>query len=169
MNIFSQGSEKNDSIFCFSTSNRFSCTSNDTKGTPVAGIGKAETIVGGSALLKIVGGSDAKKVDLLISFSEKGDLEEIRNLIASGVDVTRAKGLNGYNALHYASSNGRAAAVNELLKAGISVNSANDEEESPLHLACYAGHLLVSEQLIDNGANINRLFKIKIYCVLFEM
>ena len=47
--------------------------------------------------------------------------------------------------------------VAELLKHGAEVDARNDSGESPLHLACYAGQLLIVDMLLDKGADINAL------------
>jgi len=45
----------------------------------------------------------------------------------------------------------QAEGMTVIIKAGVDINCRNNSGETALHLASYSGHLLIVEQLIDNG------------------
>lgn len=60
-----------------------------------------------------------------------GNLEEIREIISSGVNVNSVNKVNGWSALHWASKRGHAKAVEALLDAGADKNIRNNKGELP--------------------------------------
>jgi ankyrin repeat protein len=44
--------------------------------------------------------------------------------------------------------------VLRLLSVGADVNAKNDDDKTPLHVACWKGHVAVVKQLVGHGANI---------------
>ena len=50
---------------------------------------------------------------------------------------------------------GHAHLIATLLRYGVPIDSKNSLGETALHLAAYSGKLLITEQLIDKGANID--------------
>ena len=100
--------------------------------------------------------SDAeKKVSLLVA-CDNGALQTVAVLIAQGMDVNSARGLNGALPLHMACSNGHLAVVDCLIRYGkADLEAQTDDRETPLHLAAYKGHLSVVELLLDNGSKVN--------------
>ena len=70
----------------------------------------------------------------------------------SGAD-SDAYARHGYNSLHLAAQGGYADTASVLMKEGrLSVNDQTEEGYSPLLLACYGGHIEVTEDLLAAGA-----------------
>lgn len=44
---------------------------------------------------------------------------------------------------------------NIVTKAGTSVHARNHSQQTPLHLACLAGNLVIAQLLIENGAKVD--------------
>lgn len=57
--------------------------------------------------------------------------------------------------LFSAAKSGDTEALRRLIAAGVSPNSANDEGQTPLHIAAVEGHLGAVQALIDSGADVN--------------
>jgi ankyrin repeat protein len=85
--------------------------------------------------------------------------EEIARLLiqnGSGAETNmEAREAENNTPLHYASDNGFADVVQELINNGADINSKCDCEWTPLHWACQNGHPKVVQILIDHGASIN--------------
>lgn len=64
-------------------------------------------------------------------------------------------GINDEPPLHDAAARGDVAAVEQLLKDGVNVNSKNSEGATPLHWAAFKGEVAVAKILLARGANIN--------------
>jgi ankyrin repeat protein len=128
------------------------------------------------SLLRIFDDRKNHQIDELIIAAESGNLVGIQSYIKaelgknlekkmndrdSGfstkvVHLDGVRGTGGFSLLHYAASRGHIHIVAELLaNSDISIDSRNDNNETPLHLAVYNGHMLTTEQLISNNANIN--------------
>ena len=99
------------------------------------------------SFLRLINSKRSSDENLVISFSEKGNVEGILDLIASGVDVSSVQGLNKYTALHHAVRNGNIFLIAELIKQGIPLEARTSLGETALHLAVYSGHLLATEQV----------------------
>ena len=52
---------------------------------------------------------------------------------------------------------GHAQLIADLLRYGVPIDAKNSLGETALHLAAYSGKLLIAEQLVDKGANIDAL------------
>lgn len=84
-----------------------------------------------------------------------GDLDQVKHLIASGVDVN-AKDPTRLTALDYATFMDHRSVVEALIAAGADVNVREDAYGlTPLHMAAKLGHRELAELLIANGANID--------------
>lgn len=57
--------------------------------------------------------------------------------------------------LFSAAKSGDTEVLRRLIAAGASPNSANDEGQTPLHIAAFEGHLGAVQALIDSGADVN--------------
>ncbi|XP_051998907.1 BRCA1-associated RING domain protein 1 [Xyrauchen texanus] len=82
----------------------------------------------------------------------KGDLEEVRNLLALGADPN-LKDNAGWTPLHEACNLGHLAVVEELLQHGALLNTPGYQNDSPLHDAVRNGHLAVVRLLVERGAS----------------
>lgn len=93
--------------------------------------------------------------------SSLGHLDIVKALIdRGGADVKAVSVLGGFSALHLASKSGKSLVIRELvLNRGVSVNkkSAGDlDRQTPLVLACQAGHLNAVKELLELGASARR-------------
>ena len=89
----------------------------------------------------------------LLWAAHRGDVTQVRRLIASGADVSRA---NRYGAspMFEAASQGETAIIGLLLKAGADVNSANAEGETALMEVARTGRVDAARLLLSHGANV---------------
>jgi ankyrin repeat protein len=90
-----------------------------------------------------------------------GDLLEVRRLVREKPEAARARGADGYPALHFAVSMNAKDIVGALLDAGCDVdmrNQSNDTGavgETALHCAAFWGRYEIAKLLIDRGADVN--------------
>ena len=90
--------------------------------------------------------------------AEAGSAVKVDQLLMQGAPTNACgpEGLDGFTALHYASSRGHIAVAERLVRAGSAdLEPANKDEEVPLHLAAYGGHLTIVELLLDSGAEVD--------------
>jgi ankyrin repeat protein len=93
----------------------------------------------------------------LAAAAMRGDLAEVRALIARQADVNAATG-DGMSALHWAAERGDAAMVQALLKAGASTTgTTKNGGYTPLHVAARAGHGAAVKALLAGGADAKAL------------
>merc|ERR1711871_787217 len=86
---------------------------------------------------------------------EKGHLEIVKVLIASGGSVNKAD--NVVNVLFVASWNGHLEIVKVLIASGVLVNNVNNNGWTPLYFASLKGHLeIVKVLLIASGGLLNK-------------
>lgn len=113
--------------------------------------------LGNDELLRIMNSNGIKTQNDLFVLAESGDYAKFKRLVDDlKVDLSTFKGLHGYALIHHAASRGHGSIVAELLRNNrFSVNLLNDLHETALHLAVYGGHLLLVDQLLDSGAEIN--------------
>ena len=86
----------------------------------------------------------------LISASESGNLEDVRELIENGANVNLADSY-GKTPLMYASENGYPEVVETLINGGANVNVKDEYHESALMYASANGHIRVVEALIKHN------------------
>lgn len=91
-----------------------------------------------------------------------GDLDIVKCLIASGVDINCANNYNIYP-IHYACINGDESLkiVECLVASGADINVVGVDGETPLMIACDSGKnsLNLVEYLLENGADVNAFHK----------
>ncbi len=92
-------------------------------------------------------------VDALFEAANKGQIDAIRQLLASGIDVNARK-LSG-TALHEATAGDQEAAVNTLLAAGAGPNARDEFGGTPLSIAVAGKELGIVRALIAAGADVN--------------
>lgn len=96
----------------------------------------------------------------LTGAAARGDLGEVKKLLASGVDLNERDD-NGFTALGAAAYQGKTNIVKFLVERGADVNfrhtmSGSDLEGStPLHFASYRGRVDTVRTLIELGADVN--------------
>jgi ankyrin repeat protein len=83
-----------------------------------------------------------------------GDIPTLEGLVAYNVSITfPALGQGGSTALHTAAWHGKVLATRYLLDAGAAVDAVDEQGQTPLLLAVWAGHSGVAKVLIEHGAN----------------
>jgi ankyrin repeat protein len=82
------------------------------------------------------------------------EAEEVRRLVESGADVTRAQA-DGATALHWAAYHGNAPLAALLLEAGADASAATRNGSTPLWLAANQGDATMIETLLAGGADAN--------------
>ena len=94
----------------------------------------------------------------LFTAAERGEIEEVRLLVAGGVDIKVAKASNGCTAFHFAAMNGHEEVVKVLLEAdlagergqkGMAARHCNRNGYTALDLAGERGHKGVARLLRD--------------------
>ncbi|XP_005628148.1 protein phosphatase 1 regulatory subunit 16A isoform X1 [Canis lupus familiaris] len=89
----------------------------------------------------------------LLEAAARNDLEEVRQLLDSGVSPDLANE-DGLTALHQSCIDDFREMVQQLLDAGAKVNARDSESWTPLHAAATCGHLHLVELLIARGADL---------------
>jgi pectate lyase len=84
-----------------------------------------------------------------------GDINEVKSLIARGVDVNAWDFGSSYRPLHSAVINGHKQVVELLIAKGADVNAGDGGNIKPLHHAVENGHKEIAELLIAHGADVN--------------
>jgi ankyrin repeat protein len=89
---------------------------------------------------------------------DKGDIAQVKALIASGEDVNQKDRSLG-TPLHRAAISGNGEMAKLLIAEGANVNAENRSLGTPLHLAARRGREAVAAVLIANGANVDFRYK----------
>jgi ankyrin repeat protein len=90
----------------------------------------------------------------LIQAARHGNVEQVRQLLASKTDVDVRQG-DGASALHWASYKGSLEITDLLLRSGANPNLANDLGATPLWIASSNGNAAIVARLLEAGANPN--------------
>ena len=89
-----------------------------------------------------------------MSAAKKGKLDEVKSLLAEGVDVDCSDAFS-CTGLFWASANNHKSIVEYLIEKGANLNAGAGVGGTPLARAAYEGHVEVVELLIEHGANVN--------------
>lgn len=87
--------------------------------------------------------------------AEQGEVETLRELLASGHDVNGQEEEQGYTSLHLTSAEGHLSATRLLLESGADPNLMDFEGYTPLHLAAAQGQIEVISVLLTAGSNVD--------------
>ena len=88
--------------------------------------------------------------------AEKGDVSELKRLLAAGCDVA-APDYDGSCALHAAAYAGHEASLAVLLGHGASVNAVTNYRDTALHVAAREGRLEAAKLLVARGADVRAI------------
>eukprot|EP00162_Nutomonas_longa_P007810 comp18051_c0_seq2/m.31560 comp18051_c0_seq2/g.31560 ORF comp18051_c0_seq2/g.31560 comp18051_c0_seq2/m.31560 type:complete len:160 (+) comp18051_c0_seq2:32-511(+) len=92
---------------------------------------------------------------VLIDAAAVGDIEKVKNLLNSQVDI-HTKDAQGYTALHHAAGNGKLEVVQMLILYGADVNARSfGDNVTPLFWACDSGFTQVAQLLIASHADVD--------------
>ena len=100
----------------------------------------------------------AARVSLdLFEATAVGDMPRVQALLAADQALVDAYSPDGFTALHFAAFFGQSETGRALLAAGASPNAVarNAMVVQPLHSSAAAGHLAISQALLDSGADVN--------------
>jgi ankyrin repeat protein len=101
---------------------------------------------------------EIKKEELsdIWSVSKEGDVDKVREKLATGIDPNIVEPVNGDTALMLASFAGKIECVRELIKSGADVNIVGPVNgDTALMLASSAGKIECVRELIRSGADVN--------------
>eukprot|EP01039_Chlorochromonas_danica_P005836 gene5836-6427_t len=118
--------------------------------------------LGDDNLLRILNEEEIQLQTKLILLTEQGQYNDFKKIIEQypRLDFSQLHGLHGYRLIHYAANRGHGGILAEILRIHPkSVYLQNELGETALHLAAYSGHLLIVDQLLDSGGDINALTK----------
>ena len=87
-----------------------------------------------------------------MSIARNNDARLILALLAAGADI-EARSPTGWTALHVAAGFSRALVIAILARHGATVNTADNDGDTPLITAAAMGHTDTVHQLLANGAN----------------
>ena len=105
--------------------------------------------------VSVAGTTAAESARDLIEAVRADDLDRVKRLITSGVDVSSARG-DGATALHWAVHRENAEVSDLLIESGADVNAADDHNVTPLALACLNGSSAMVGRLLRAGADAAR-------------
>lgn len=115
-----------------------------------------QTLLQGLLLVSCMLSVTAHATGDLATLAEKGQLDQIKQLLQSGTDVnTRLN--DGSTALHWAVLNDQSEIVGALLEAGADPVALNRNGISPLFLAVQNGNAEIVDKLLKAGADPNTL------------
>lgn len=99
--------------------------------------------------------ADKAQDNALFSAAQKGDVDEVKRLLAAGVKIN-AESRAGEQALHYAAHYGNnVELVKVLLAAGAKVDTINKDGYQPIHLAAQSGNAELVQVLLVAGAKVD--------------
>lgn len=96
---------------------------------------------------------DARETAIFEAVSD-GDLETVRNLLSTGVDINVQNLMGGESLLHDAAWHGHRELTAFLISNGAHVDVKNDSKSTPLHWAAVKGYRDIAKLLISNGADV---------------
>jgi len=89
---------------------------------------------------------------LMVDACTSGNIRQFKELVAKKVDLHTSTQGNSF--LHIAAYNGHLAIVQDLLAAGLGINSPGRGKRTALHFAASQGHSKVVEYLVESGADV---------------
>jgi len=105
------------------------------------------------APLGATGDADEYGLTALHRAAERGDIAEVRRLLAAGADVNAAGAMDGCTPLHLAAEHEAMAAF--LIRNGADVKARAVFGDTPLHLAARENNVAVARLLLNRGAEVD--------------
>lgn len=102
-----------------------------------------------------------KSNDDFLAAAQFGDIQKLRKqlnvqIMAGMVADINSKGLDNWNALHFAANGGHEEIVRELLQnKSIDIEAKSNTKRTPLHIAASQGQTNIMKLLIERGADPN--------------
>ena len=116
---------------------------------------RLQGVIGAVFVVALLSGAALPLDTPLVDAARRGEVEVVRSLLESGVDVTEAQG-DGLTALHAAAERGHVEITKLLISAGAELNAETRiGRYTPLHLAGRGGHGRVVMALVEAGADVN--------------
>ena len=111
-----------------------------------------------------IDGMSQKNESALFLAASEGQTKALRTLLNGGANVDLANGYRARRALHEACAWFKVETVDQLLKAGASVDCLDDDKCTPLHLVCHpelskGAAVQLITRLLDRGAEVNVIDK----------
>jgi len=107
-----------------------------------------------AVLLRKHGGKTREELEAPIDAAKKGDIETVKQHLATGADVNY-RNKNGDTLLNYAALLGHKEIVELLIENGADMNAKGLADWTPLHLAAQNKQEQIVQLLIANGAEVN--------------
>ncbi|XP_072534113.1 uncharacterized protein [Salminus brasiliensis] len=85
---------------------------------------------------------------------QRGDIEQVSQLIQDDRTVLRQKGWGGFTALHFAALHGNRPIAELLLISGADTNIPCDAGQTPFHFACRHGNISIMHKMMQHGADL---------------
>ncbi|MHC4205530.1 MAG: ankyrin repeat domain-containing protein [Planctomycetota bacterium] len=96
----------------------------------------------------------AKVMKLFFEAIKKGDIKQVKKLIAQGADLNE-KDKKGWTPLHYAGWYGQGEVAKALIAKGANVNATDSSGKTPLHVGVRFGARYIRELLIAKGITVD--------------
>ncbi|KAI4877635.1 hypothetical protein NFI96_022987 [Prochilodus magdalenae] len=85
---------------------------------------------------------------------QRGDSEQVTQLIQHDHTVLKQKGWGGFTALHFAALHGNRPIAELLLSSGADPNVPCDAGQTPFHFACRHGNISIMHKMMQCGADL---------------
>ncbi|OAF71697.1 Dysferlin-interacting protein 1 [Intoshia linei] len=85
------------------------------------------------------------------------NIDEVKQLLDSGIDINSAINEHGLTAMHQACIDGNLEMVKFLVDNGADINRVDAESWTVLHAAAYSGNIKICEYLIEQGVNLEKI------------
>tara|TARA_B110000211_G_scaffold208650_1_gene245385 strand:+ start:158 stop:1585 length:1428 start_codon:yes stop_codon:yes gene_type:complete len=124
--------------------------------TPMAAAMWAENIDIVESIMFAGGDISELSAPFIFTAAAEGNVNIVRMMIESGVDVNKGEVVDNSSALLYAAQNGHISVVEYLIQNGAEINKVTtDDGTSALFAAVSAGYVCIAKLLLDCGAHVN--------------
>ncbi|XP_062851277.1 uncharacterized protein si:ch211-223a10.1 [Trichomycterus rosablanca] len=85
---------------------------------------------------------------------QRGDSDQVLQLIQHDRTVLKQKGWGGFTALHFSALHGNRSMIELLLNSGANPNIPCDAGQTPFHFACRKGNVSIMHKMLQHGADL---------------